>query len=137
MLIFINLVFWRESPSKRVAYSTFVSQVEAGKVIRAEIGTEKIKYELKVDGNVKQSKVQPKQIYITTAIPNDTELPKILRTHQVEYSASEPNLHVSFLSMNWTLFQVKLPKNMNEWLRTGQFSPDKLLIATTCNGHQK
>jgi cell division protease FtsH len=105
MFMFINLVFWAEPASKRVAYSTFLSQVEAGKVIRAEIGTSQIKYELKASGNEKQSKIRPKQIYLTTPIPNDTELPKILREHQIEYSASAPGT----MGWLWVLLSWVIP----------------------------
>ena len=105
MLIFINLIFWADPPRKRVPYSTFVSQIEAGKVVRASIGKESIKYELKQDTNIKQPKIQPKQVYITTPIPNDTELLKILREHQIEYSATESS-HADWF---WVLLSWIIP----------------------------
>ncbi|MBF2062898.1 MAG: ATP-dependent zinc metalloprotease FtsH [Calothrix sp. C42_A2020_038] len=103
MLIFINLLFWVESSDKRVPYSTFVSQVEAGKVIRASIGKESIKYELKQDTNIQQPKIKSKHVYITTPIPNDVELPKILRKHQVEYSAESNNIAWILVLLSWVI----------------------------------
>ncbi|MEA5572694.1 ATP-dependent zinc metalloprotease FtsH [Calothrix sp. UHCC 0171] len=130
MLMFINLVFWAQPSQKRVPYSTFVSQVEAGKVIRAEIGTEKIRYELKPDANAQQSKIRPKEVYLTTPIPNDTELPKILRTHQVEYSASTANSAAwVWVLLSWVIPPVIFLSMLGFMFnRSGMDSPAALTI---------
>jgi cell division protease FtsH len=95
-----------EPSQKRVAYSTFVSQVESGKVARAVISTEKIEYELKPEtsANTKKS-LASKQVYVTTPVSMDLELPKILREHNVEFSAPPPS------NTGWiaTLFSWILP----------------------------
>ncbi|MBW4670031.1 MAG: ATP-dependent zinc metalloprotease FtsH [Cyanomargarita calcarea GSE-NOS-MK-12-04C] len=91
LLIFINLMFWAETPQKRVAYSTFVSQVEAGKVARAVVSSDNIEYELKPETNTNQPGTAPQKKFVTTPVVIDLELPKILRQHQVEFSAPPPN----------------------------------------------
>ncbi len=91
LLLFINLIFLGKPLSSRVPYSTFISQVEAGKVVRAVVSSDKIEYELKSEQVTKQPQTRPHKVFVTTPVAQDTELPKILRTHNVEFSAPTPS----------------------------------------------
>ncbi len=73
----------------QVAYSDFIKQVEKDKVAQAVVGNEQIKYELKPDASGSQS--AQKRIFVTTPVAPDLELPKILRSHNVKFSAPEPD----------------------------------------------
>jgi cell division protease FtsH len=77
----LNLFLLREPTSPEVPYSTFITQVEAGQVVRAKLSSTRISYELKVETG-------GKKLFNTTPIPADAELPKILRAHQVEFAAA-------------------------------------------------
>lgn len=79
----LNFLLFRQSPNSQIPYSEFVAQVEAGKVARAVVGSDRIEYELKPD----QSSKQPGKTYVTTPVATDLELPKILRSNKVEFSA--------------------------------------------------
>ncbi|BAZ00792.1 FtsH peptidase [Tolypothrix tenuis PCC 7101] len=72
----------------QVPYSDFVVQVEAGKVERAMVGSDRIEYVLKAqtpDGNPTE------QVLTTTPVALDLDLPKILREHNVEFAAPTPD----------------------------------------------
>ncbi|BAY29409.1 FtsH peptidase [Nostoc carneum NIES-2107] len=72
----------------QVPYSDFVVQVEAGKVERAMVGSDRIEYVLKTqtpDGNPTE------QVLTTTPVALDLDLPKILREHNVEFAAPTPD----------------------------------------------
>ncbi|PLZ85598.1 ATP-dependent zinc metalloprotease FtsH [Fischerella thermalis] len=72
----------------QVPYSDFVAQVEAGKVDRAVVGSDRIEYSIKTqtpDGKTVE------QVFQTTPIAVDLDLPKILRDHNVEFAAPPPN----------------------------------------------
>ncbi|MCX7595010.1 MAG: ATP-dependent zinc metalloprotease FtsH [Fischerella sp.] len=105
LLIFLNVLLLTESPHNRVPYSEFISQVESGKVARAIVDSNRIEYELKAE----QSSNQPggksnKQVFVTSPVPQDSELPKILREHNVEFSGPAPS-HTGWIStlLSWTL----------------------------------
>ncbi|MEB3180673.1 MAG: ATP-dependent zinc metalloprotease FtsH [Nostocaceae cyanobacterium] len=90
LLLFLNLVipsfFGARYP--QVPYSDFISQVEAGKVERAIVGGDRIQYVMKTqtaDGQTVE------QVYATTPVAIDLDLPKILRDHKVEFAAPPPN----------------------------------------------
>ncbi len=89
LLLLLNLiVFPNASPEyPEVSYSQFIEQVESDKVERATLGNERIRYELKD----KATSEQQTDIYITRPIANDTELPQLLREHEVQFSAAEPD----------------------------------------------
>jgi cell division protease FtsH len=84
LFLLLNLVLLRVPTQQQVPYSTFINQVEQGEVVRAEIGAEQIRYELKSE--------QPGQkVFVTHPVTPDPDLPKILREHKVEYSAMPPS----------------------------------------------
>ncbi|PPS42837.1 ATP-dependent zinc metalloprotease FtsH [Chroococcidiopsis sp. TS-821] len=69
-----------------VAYSDFIDQVEAGKVDRAIIGSDRIQYVLKSDNPSESPRV-----FTTTPIALDLDLPRILRENQVKFAAPPPD----------------------------------------------
>jgi len=69
-----------------VAYSDFIAQVEAGKVDRAIIGSDRIRYVLKSN-----SPSESPRVFVTTPIALDLDLPKILRENEVKFAAPPPN----------------------------------------------
>ncbi|MFN6496310.1 MAG: ATP-dependent zinc metalloprotease FtsH [Nostoc sp. DedQUE01] len=90
LLLLLNLIvpsfFMSRSP--QVPYSTFLAEVEAGKVDRAIVSSDRIQYTIKTqtpDGKVSE------QVFITTPVGIDLDLPKILRQHHVEFAAPPPN----------------------------------------------
>jgi len=69
-------------------YSEFIAQVQAGKVERAIVGNESIQYAIaskNADGEVVE------QVFTTTPVGLDLDLPKILRENNVEFAAPPPN----------------------------------------------
>ena len=82
-----NLLFpqIRNAQITTVEYSTFLSDVEDGKVKEVELntGTNTIRYTQKDDAE--------SHIYETTLFPTDTQLVPVLREHDVKFSASIPN----------------------------------------------
>jgi cell division protease FtsH len=72
----------------QVPYSDFVVQVQAGKVEKAMVGSDRIQYVLKTqtaDG-------QPtEQVLTTTPVALDLDLPKILRENNVQFAAPAPD----------------------------------------------
>ena len=88
MAIFLIVfsLFMPANPKKSQPYSEFINLVESDRVERVVIGSSHIEYVLKpglVNG-------ETEQIFIT-AIVEDTELPKLLRQHKVEFSAGSSN----------------------------------------------
>ncbi|MBW4643729.1 MAG: ATP-dependent zinc metalloprotease FtsH [Goleter apudmare HA4340-LM2] len=72
----------------QVPYSDFIVQVEAGKVDKAIVGSDRIEYVLKTetpDGEPTE------QVLRTTPVAIDLDLPKILREHNVEFAAPPPD----------------------------------------------
>ena len=82
-LILLNLLLFQAVPQKPQPYSRFIELVEADRVERVVIGANQIQYELKLPELGDESE----QVYTTTPVPQDTELTKILRQHEVEFSA--------------------------------------------------
>lgn len=92
LLNFIVPSFGSQAP--QVAYSDFITQVEAGKVDRAIVGGDRIEYTLKSQsptGNESQVPTPTNQVFTTTPIAIDLDLPKILRDHNVKFTAPAPN----------------------------------------------
>lgn len=93
LLLLFNFLFFRTHRSSITDYSEFIHQVEAGKVDRAEIGADRIRYTLKSLPSANQTtpenqaKSAVEQTLETIPIPTDTELPQILRQHQVKFAA--------------------------------------------------
>jgi cell division protease FtsH len=74
--------------SPQVPYSDFIAQVEAGKVDRAIVGSDRIEYSIKTqtpDGKPTE------QVFTTTPVAIDLDLPKILRDHHVNFAAPPPD----------------------------------------------
>jgi cell division protease FtsH len=90
LLLLLNFIIpsFGGQPSQ-VPYSDFVSQVEANQVDRAIIGNDKIEFTIKPDQPLPEGARLP--VYSTTPISIDLDLPKILRNHNVSYSAPAPN----------------------------------------------
>ena len=65
-------------------YSKFIDLVESDRVERVTIDARRIEYVLKSEAVGDESE----QIFTTVPVPQDTELPQILRKHQVEFSAT-------------------------------------------------
>jgi cell division protease FtsH len=61
-------------------YSEFIQQVESDRVIEATVGNNRIEYTVKTD--------KGEQKFITIPIALDLDLPKILRAHNVKFSAA-------------------------------------------------
>ena len=90
LLLVLNLIipgfFGPRLP--QVAYSDFITQVEAGKVDRAVVGSDRIEYSMQVQ--TPEGKTQ-EQLFQTIPIAIDLDLPKILRDNQVQFTAPPPN----------------------------------------------
>ena len=84
-LLIFNFIFPSFGPgSPQVPYSDFITQVEAGKVDHAIVGNNRIEYVLKTEN-------PPGEVFTTTPIALDLELPKILREHKVKFAAPQPD----------------------------------------------
>lgn len=70
----------------QVPYSDFIMQVEADKVDRAIVGSDRIEFALKPEATE-----DAEQAFTTTPIAIDLDLPKILREHNVKFAAPAPN----------------------------------------------
>ncbi len=81
LLMLVNLFLFRDPAYPRKPYSEFLAQVEAEQVVRADISSDRIIYELKTP-TANQAKLS------TTPLPNDPELTKLLRSHHVEFAAT-------------------------------------------------
>ncbi|MEG4497370.1 ATP-dependent zinc metalloprotease FtsH4 [Microcoleus sp. F10-C6] len=79
--IFLPNLFGPQIP--QVPYSLFVHQVQEQDVVRASVGQNEIRYQLKGEGD------KPGQILSTTPI-FDLELPKLLEEKGVEFAATPP-----------------------------------------------
>ncbi|MGF1487442.1 MAG: ATP-dependent zinc metalloprotease FtsH [Prochloraceae cyanobacterium] len=79
-LLFLNVLLWGTSnyDERQQPYSQFIERVETGQVSKARVGSDRIYYSLKSE---------PKKEFITIPIATDTELPKLLRQQDIEYSA--------------------------------------------------
>ncbi|AFZ25711.1 membrane protease FtsH catalytic subunit [Cylindrospermum stagnale PCC 7417] len=90
LLLLLNLIvpsfFGMRLP--QVPYSTFLAQVEAGKVVRAIVGSDRIQYSVKTETADAE---QTEKVFTTTPVALDLDLPKILREHNVEFAAPPPN----------------------------------------------
>ncbi|MDF5721313.1 MAG: ATP-dependent zinc metalloprotease FtsH [Rhizonema sp. PD37] len=72
----------------QVPYSDFIAAVEAGKVERALVGSDRIEYVITTqtpDGKPVE------QVFTTTPVAIDLDLPKILRDRNVKFGAPPPN----------------------------------------------
>ncbi|BBD60986.1 FtsH peptidase [Nostoc sp. HK-01] len=72
----------------QVPYSDFITQVQQGKVDRAVVGGDRIEYTLKTP-TAEGKKTE--QVFATTPVALDLDLPKILRENNVEFAAPLPD----------------------------------------------
>ncbi|MEM8810878.1 MAG: ATP-dependent zinc metalloprotease FtsH, partial [Cyanobacteria bacterium P01_G01_bin.38] len=88
----ISLVFGRVSRKEEVPYSDFIEQVESGQVATAKVGSRQIEYTLKPLPDLTAVEDAPEdapesETQITIPLPEDADLPGILRAHEVEITA--------------------------------------------------
>ncbi len=93
-------------------YSKFIDLVEKNRVEKVIIGANRIEYVLKSEALTEESE----QIFTTVPVPQDNELPKILRQHQVEFSATPTNSGDGFWGFLRLLFFFFLIINLGSLL---------------------
>ena len=93
-------------------YSKFINLVEADRVERVVIGSNRIEYFLKSESVTEESE----QVFTTVPVAQDTELPKILRKHQVEFSATPVSSGDGFWGFIKLLFFIFLIVNLGSLL---------------------
>lgn len=100
LLNFAILPSLRPRPPK-VPYSEFIEQVETGQVARALVAPDRIQYVLKSEPDTED---QPPTVLETTPVALDLDLPRILREHDVEFTAPPPD-HTSWIEtlLSWVL----------------------------------
>ena len=92
LLLLLNFVLPSFGPRPaQIAYSDFVTQVQAGKVDRALVSGDRIEFTLKPDGANPPPEGQRPPVFSTTPVAIDLDLPKILRENGVEFGAPPPN----------------------------------------------
>ena len=92
LLIMIFTVTRMPQRPEEVPYSEFITQVESGQVATVNISEHQIQYTLKTSGN--QETVDPEvapNTSVTTPLPDDPDLSRILRRHGVEITATAAN----------------------------------------------
>ncbi|MDX2099566.1 MAG: ATP-dependent metallopeptidase FtsH/Yme1/Tma family protein, partial [Leptolyngbyaceae cyanobacterium bins.59] len=93
--LFLPQLFGGSIP--RVPYSLFIHQVQEGEVVRASVGQNEIRYQLKGEEN------QPGQVLSTTPI-FDLQLPNLLEQQGVEFAATPPPRNGWFTSLlGWVI----------------------------------
>ena len=104
-------------------YSQFINLVEANRVEKVLISSHRIEYVLKSEAVGNQSE----QVFTTIPVTQDTELPKILRQHQVEFSATPSDSGDGFWGFLKLLFFFFLIVNLGGLLfnrnQEGRASP--------------
>ena len=123
-LILFSL-FLPTTPNKPQPYSEFINQVESDRVEMVTIGSNHIEYVLKP----KLGNNESKQIFITNIVEQDTELPKLLHQHQVEFSATSTSNGGVWGFLKFTFFFFLL-LNLGGFLlsRNGQGGTNKSLF---------
>jgi cell division protease FtsH len=98
-LLVLNLLIFRSATSSQVPYSQFIEQLEADQVSKVEVHSNQIEYTLKSDGLATDTP----ETRVTVPLANDTELPQLLRQHQVEVSAYPEESGWLAASVGWIL----------------------------------
>ncbi len=93
-------------------YSKFIDLVESDRVERVIISPNRIEYFLKSEALSNQSE----EVFTTVPVTQDTELPKILRQHQVEFSATPVKSSDGFWGFLKLLFFLFLIVNLGSLL---------------------
>jgi cell division protease FtsH len=91
LLLVFNLLILQGPRYPEVAYSDFITQVEAGKVDRAVVSPNQIQYVLKPGEVSGTPATATGQVFVTTPWITDLDLPKILREHDVKFAVPHPN----------------------------------------------
>lgn len=73
----------------QVFYSDFIKLVENDKVAQAVVSNEQIRFEVKPDASGNPPLQQ--RVFVTMPVGLDLDLPKILRSHNVKFSAPAPD----------------------------------------------
>lgn len=107
-LILLSLFLTPTSSPKSQSYSKFINLVESDRVEQVTISPDRLKYTLKSEGFADNSE----QAFTTVPVTQDTELPKILRQHQVEFSATPSNSGSGFWGFLQLLFFLFLLVNL-------------------------
>lgn len=82
------LTITRVPRQAEIPYSEFIDQVESGQVATAKVGTNRIEYTLKTTpAAIDVGEASAPETQITTPLPADADLPRILRNHEVEITA--------------------------------------------------
>lgn len=89
-LLLLNLVVpsWFGQGKAQVAYSEFIAQVQNNQVEQAVVGSDRIEYTIKTQTPEGET---VKQVFTTTPVALDLDLPKILREHDVQFTAPPPS----------------------------------------------
>ncbi|MEO0757552.1 MAG: ATP-dependent zinc metalloprotease FtsH [Cyanobacteria bacterium J06648_16] len=93
-ILLITLSINREPRQQEVPYSQFIDQVESGEVATVKIGSSKIEYTLTPPAATEEETVNPEKVpetWRTIPLPEDAELPRMLRRHDVEITALPAN----------------------------------------------
>jgi cell division protease FtsH len=98
-LLVLNLLIFRSATPSQVPYSQFIEQLEADQVSKVEVHSNQIEYTLKSDGLTTDTP----ETRLTVPLANDTELPQLLRQHQVEVSAYPEESGWLAASVGWIL----------------------------------
>lgn len=98
-LLVLNLLIFRSATSTPVPYSQFIQQLETDQVSKVEVHSDQIEYTLKSDGFTTDTP----ETRVTVPLANDTELPQLLRQHQVEVSAYPQESGWLAASVGWIL----------------------------------
>ncbi|MBE9197766.1 MULTISPECIES: ATP-dependent zinc metalloprotease FtsH [unclassified Nodularia (in: cyanobacteria)] len=72
----------------QVPYSDFITQVQNNQVEQAVVGSDRIQYTIKTQTPEGET---VKQVFTTTPVALDLDLPKILREHDVQFTAPPPS----------------------------------------------
>ncbi len=111
-LILFSLFLPQASVPQSQPYSKFIDLVESDRVERVIISPNRIKYVLKSEALGEPSE----QVFTTIPVTQDTELPKMLRQHQVEFSATPANSGDGFWGFLKLLFFLFLIVNLGSLL---------------------
>ena len=108
LLILFSLFLPQAPPEQSQPYSKFIDAVEGDRVEKVIISSNSIEYFLKsATGGDKSERV-----FTTIPVAQDTELPQILREHQVEFSATPSNSGDGFWGFVKLLFFLFLIINL-------------------------
>ncbi|MDB9306718.1 ATP-dependent zinc metalloprotease FtsH [Nodularia spumigena CS-591/12] len=90
LLLMLNLIVTSLFGQRQaqVPYSQFIAQVENNQVEQAVVGSDRIEYTIKTQTPEGET---VEKVFTTTPVALDLDLPKILREHDVEFTAPPPS----------------------------------------------